>query len=51
VLKISATSYKALLGLSIHAKPISVGRLLVREILLDTDPALAKGRFSIYFRS
>jgi len=30
---------------------IGAGRLLLPENLADTDPPLAKRRFSIYFRS
>jgi len=41
-------SCKAFIGLSIRAKMIGP---LLRENLADTDPLLAKRRFSIYFRS
>jgi len=42
-------SCNAFIGLSIRAKMISGGRPLLRENLANTDPPLAKRRFSIYF--
>jgi len=44
-------SCKAFIGVSICAKMIGRGRPLLRENLADTDPPLAKRRFSVYFRS
>jgi len=38
------------IGVSISAKMIGGGRPLLHENLADTDPPLAKRRFSIYFQ-
>jgi len=49
--KCQRQSCNAFIGLSICVKMIGEERPLLRENLTDTDPPLAKRRFSIYFRS